>query len=101
MGDGKGPSPFDMTGPAHKVSAHWEKWKRSFKYFVEGPGITDKKCLRSLQLHHAGVSVQGRFETLKEDGSEGDVYKRAVSAMDASFDHKPRKRFERCQLRLM
>ena len=103
MAEGKGPAvgTFDISGQAHEVSARWVKWKRSFEYFAEGAGITDSKRLRALMLHHAGVEVQDRFATLVEDDTEADVFKRAIGALDKSFDFKPNKRYERYVLRLM
>ena len=93
--------PFDISGPAHEVSARWTKWRRSFTYYVEGKGITDQSRLRSLLLHHAGVAVQDRYATLAEDSEEDNVYKRALDSLNTSFKFQSNKRFERYQLRLM
>ena len=49
---------FDTKGDPHGFNQRWRKWKRSFKLFLTGKGVTDDAQQRALLLHAAGVDVQ-------------------------------------------
>ena len=46
------------------MSVRWKKWKRSFKLYLTGKGVTVDSQKRALLLHAAGVGVQEIYFTL-------------------------------------
>ena len=100
-GSTKSLPPLDVTGPAHVVSERWRKWKRSFKYMVEGKGISDKAQCKSLLLHTAGEAVQDIFDTLEPalPANPADVFDQAVKALDDHFKVAVNVPYERHQFR--
>ena len=97
---------FDLSGTAHEVAQRWQRWKRSFNYYVEGEGISRASKLRSKMLHLAGMPVQDIFATLTEPvvprGQAAlDDYEKAVKMLDDHFAYKPNTAFERHLFRKM
>ena len=52
---------IDPKGDPHVICQRWKKWKRSFKLYLTGKGVTDDAQKRALLLHAAGVDVQIYF----------------------------------------
>ena len=57
---------FYLSGIANEVAQRWQRWKRSFNYYVEGEGISGASKLRSKMPHLAGMPVQDIFATFTE-----------------------------------
>ena len=47
---------FDTKGDPHGLSQRWKKWKRSFKLYLTGKGVTVDSQKRALLLHAAGIA---------------------------------------------
>ena len=97
---------LDVSGTAHEVSTRWNKWKRSFLYYVDGHGISDAKKRKNLLLHYAGVDVQDIYETLPTpaapaDGSTRSDFETAVLQLDSYFAYEPNYAFEKHNFRLL
>ena len=90
--------PFDPRLESN-VAIRWEKWLKSFNYFVIGSGITDKTQKRALLLHLAGPEVQQIFDTLADTGNSND-FDTAVEKLNEYFKPKKNISFERHQFRL-
>ena len=78
-----GLKPFATSGSPAEVSQRWKAWIRSFKYYIEGKGISDPNRCRSLMLHYLGAEIQDRFEDLEdaledEAPEDDDAFKKAV-----------------------
>ena len=98
---------FDLPGTAHEVAQRWQRWKRSFNFYVEGEGISGASKLRSKMLHLAGMPVrQDIFATLTEPvvprgQATLDDYEKAVKMLDDHFAYKPNTAFEKHLFRKM
>jgi len=78
--------PFDAKTETSVIGQRWNRWMRSFTYYVQARGLTDAEQKKALLLHLAGQDVQDIFETLPEGGEEGDnVYDQTVSALNTYF----------------
>ena len=64
------------------IGQNWDRWKRSFQYYVDRKGIRDEGRKRALLLHCAGPQVQEVFSTLPDTGED---FGSAVRALDAYF----------------
>ncbi len=60
---------FDPKGDPSTVSQRWQKWKKSFLYFLNATGIQNDSQERVRLLHLLGDEVQDIFETVGETGS--------------------------------
>ena len=88
------------------MSHRWKAWICSFKYYVEGKGISDPNRCRSLMLHYLGAEIQDRFEDLEdpledEAPEDDDAFKKAVRMLSAQFSAKENPVYERNVLRQM
>ena len=54
---------FDPKGDPSTVSQRWQKWKKSFVYFLNATGIQNDSQKRAAHLHLVGDEVQDIFET--------------------------------------
>lgn len=86
--------PFRMDGDSSSLATRWERWMKSFQYFVTGSGVTDKTQKRALLLHLVGPEVQGIFETLEDRGADND-YDQAVKCLEGYFKPKTNVSYER------
>ncbi len=84
---------FDPKGDPSTVSQRWQKWKKSFLYFLNATGIQNDSQKRATLLHLVGDEVQDIFETLGETGS---AFEEAINKLDSHFDIKKNIPFERC-----
>lgn len=84
---------FDPKGDPSTVSQRWQKWKKSFVYFLNATGIQNDSQKRAALLHLVGDEVQDIFETL---GEVGTTYDQAIEKLDSHFDIKKNIPFERC-----
>ena len=73
------------------VSQRWQKWKKSFVYFLNATGIQNDSQKREGLLHLVGDEVQDIFETL---GEVGTTYEQAITKLDSHFDNKKNISFE-------
>ena len=84
---------FDPKGDPSTVSQRWQKWKKSFIYFLNATGIHNDNQKRATLLHLVGEEVQDIFETL---GEVGTTYEEAIAKLDKHFDIKRNIPYERC-----
>ena len=84
---------FDPKGDPSTVSQRWQKWKKSFIYFLNATGIHNDNQKRATLLHLVGEEVQDIFETL---GEVGTTYDEAITKLDSHFDIKRNIPYERC-----
>ena len=75
---------FDCTGDPTSLGTHWNKWIRSFKFFLTAKGVDSAKQKHALLLHCAGFDVQDIFEILVDTGNDED-YNTALDALDGYF----------------
>jgi len=74
---------FKCKGDPSSVSQNWEKWKKSFEYFVTASGIAEPARRKALLLHMAGRETQLVYETL---GLAADAtYDQAMTALHTHF----------------
>ena len=71
---------FPVTGEGC-LATRWERWKKSFEYYIIASGVKDESRKRCLLLCNAGVEVQDIFETLET----GTSYQEAITALDGYF----------------
>ena len=57
---------FDLSGTPHDVAQRWQRWKRSFNYYVKGESVSGASKPQSKMLHLAGMPVQDIFAILTE-----------------------------------
>lgn len=90
-------SRFTCSGESpSELSLKWDRWKRSFRYYIEGKGIAGEGRRRALLLHCAGPQVQDLFETL---GDTGETCDSAIAALDGYFKPLVNKFYERYRFR--
>lgn len=87
-----GVPPFNCHGDPSTVSQNWEKWKKSFEYFLAASGINDDGRRKALLLHMAGAETQEVFETLAVAET---TYTAALGALDTHFTATKNVPFER------
>ena len=91
---------FDCAGDATSLGTRWNKWIRSFKFFLTAKGIENGKQKRALLLHCAGSDVQDIFETLTGTGDD-ENYDAALKALNEYFKPSVNIPYERHQMRQM
>ena len=62
-------SAFSPAGEPSTVAQRWQKWVKSFQYFITASGITDGDRKRAMLLHLVGSETQDIFETLENNHS--------------------------------
>ena len=85
---------FDTKGDPRGISQRWKKWKRSFKLYLAGKGVTDDAQKRALFLHAAGVDVQEIYFTLVGE-DEITTFEDTMKELDDYFVPKANVPFER------
>ena len=55
---------FDVKSDPNNLGHEWQKWLRSFRYFIVGQDITSPERTSALLLHLAGPEVQEIYDTL-------------------------------------
>ena len=73
---------FDPKEDPSTVSQRWQKWKKSFVYFLNATGIQNASQKRAALLHLVGDEVQDIFETL---GEVGTTYEQAITKLEGYF----------------
>lgn len=89
-------SSFDPSGDPTTISQRWNKWKKSFVYFIQASGITNDVQKRATLLHLVGIETQEIFETLQDTGN---TYNDAITKLDQHFDIKKNVPYERSVFR--
>ena len=84
---------FDTKGDPHGLSQRWRKWKRSFKLYLTGKGVTDDAQKRALLLHAADVDVQEIYFTLVSE-DEITTFEATIKVLDDYFIPKANVPFE-------
>ena len=84
--------PFTPHGEPNALSQKWEKWKKSFQYFIEASGITAEARKKALLLQLVGTDTQDIFETLNPAKNS---YESALAALDTHFAVRKNIAFER------
>ena len=87
-----GVHPFHPHGDPNKIAQTWDKWKKSFQYFLDASGITNDKRKKAMLLHMAGPETQEVFDTLIP---ANDTYDKALEALTSHFSVKKNVPFER------
>lgn len=72
---------FRPTGDPTSISQRFQKWVKSFQYFLGASGITDDARKKATLLHLIGLESQEIFDTLNP---ADDTYQ---SALQAFIDH--------------
>ena len=85
---------FNPHGEPSNTSQRWEKWKKSFGYFITASGITDDGRKRALLLHLVGEETQEIFETFPA-AEQGESYDEALNTLNNHFKVKKNVPFER------
>ena len=86
-------SPFNCHGEPSTISQRWEKWVKSFTYFIKASGVVFPERRKALLLHLLGRETQEIFETLNvDDGASLEV---ALEALTNYFVVKKNVPFER------
>ena len=87
-----GVHPFHPHGDPNKIAQTWDKWQKSFQYFLDASGITNYKRKKAMLLHMAGPETQEVFDTLTP---ANDTYDKALEALTSHFSVKKNVPFER------
>ena len=74
----------------------WNKWKKSFVYYIEASGITNDVQNRKALLHLVGIETQEIFETFQDTGN---TYYQAVTKLHEHFNVKKNISYERSVFR--
>ena len=83
---------FNPHGGPSSLGQRLNKWKNSFKYYLQAAAITDKARQSALLFHLVGPETQEIFETFSETG---DDLKTALTKLDRFFSAKKNILFER------
>ena len=51
-------SPFQSHGNQNTIGQRWNKWKRSFNYFLAASAVTEGTRKKALLLHLVGTETQ-------------------------------------------
>lgn len=88
---------FDTKTDINNLAVHWQKWLRSFNYYLVAKDITKEPQKKALLLHLAGSEVQDIYETLVPLENEGDKTEVdiAINRLTNYFTPKHNKNFER------
>lgn len=86
------PPPPMFVVDADKVAERWEKWIRSFGFYLEAMGNVPDNQQRSLFLHVAGADIQDIAATIL---TADDTYLTAVKKLKDHFSPKKHARFDR------
>ena len=95
---------LNLTGSASQVTKRWNRWRRSYEYYIEGKGITQVGRKKSQLLHLVGIKVQDLYEDLVDPGptaSTDDVYSVCIWKLNAHFQAKDNVPYERHVFRHM
>ena len=87
--------PFKPKGEPTSVAQRWEKWIKSFNYFVDASGITNDNRKKALLLHLAGTDTQEIFDTLTPTE---DTFIAALQALNTHFAVTKNVPYERSKL---
>ena len=90
--------PFLVSTEPLTVGSRWKKWKRALQYHIEARGVTNAERRRAILLDCAGEEVQDIYDTLQE-GTDGDAYVKAMTALDQYFTPKTNIPYERSVFR--
>ena len=74
----------------------WNKWKKSFVYYIEASGITNDVQKRNTLLHLVGIETQEIFETFQDTGN---TYYQAVTKLHEHFNVNKNISYERSVFR--
>lgn len=85
---------FDPKGEPSTLAQRWEKWRKSFSYFIEASGIVNDGQKRATLLHMAGEEVQQIFDTLP-NSDEATTFQQALTKLNDQFNVKKNVPYER------
>ena len=85
-------APFDPTEDTTSTAQRWEKWVKSFQYFVIASNINNNERKRALLLHLIGPESQEIFDTLPDTGN---TFEEALTALEDYFKVKKNVPYER------
>jgi len=85
-------APFDPSGDPTSTAQRWEKWVKSFQYFVIASNINNNDRKRALLLHLIGPESQEVFDTLPDTGN---TFEEALTALKEYFKVKKNIPYER------
>ena len=78
---------FDCKGEPTSVGARWRKWRRAFKFFVEGKGVTNPKQMKALLLRCGRMDLQDIYFTLSATAEPGEGETVFMVAMNQPEQH--------------
>ena len=92
--------PFATLGSPTEGSQCWKAWIHSFRYYVEGKGISDPNRCCSLMSHYLGAEIQDCFgdlgDPLEDEAPEDDdAFKKVVCMLSAHFSAKDNPVYEK------
>ena len=83
---------FKPNGEPTSVAQRWERWIKSFEYFITASGITGEARKKAMLLHLAGRETQDIYETLQP---ESNSYQHTLESLNSHFQVKKNVTFER------
>ena len=88
-------APFKPKGEPTSVAQRWEKWIKSFNYFVDATGIENENRKKALLLHLAAAETQEIFDTL---APAEDTFAAPFTALNTHFAVTKNVPYERSKL---
>ena len=95
---------FDATGEPSVVAAKWDRWKRSFRFYIAALGNVADARQKALLLHCGGQDLQDVFELFVFDDDvthETCTFAQTMAKFDAHFAINRNDTFERNVFRNM
>ena len=95
---------FEPIGEPSVIAAKWERWKKSFQFYIAALGNVADARKKALLLHCGGQEIQDIFELFDFDGDvtqETCTFVQAIAKFDAHFAIHRNDTFERNVFRQM
>ena len=95
---------FNATGEPSIVAARWERWRKSFKFYIAALGTVTDARQKALLLHCGGQDIQDIFELFDwadDVTSDTATYDQTLAKFDAHFAIHRNDTFERNVFRQM
>ena len=91
--------PLGLTGSSSLVAERCRQWKRSYRYYINGKGITNPSRKKAQLLHLARMEVQDIYEDLPDPGplnaDQDNEYVVCLRKLDAQFRAEENVPYER------
>ena len=87
--------PLDLNDTSN-LEQRWQRWIKSFMYYVGAMNVSDEAQKKNMLLHCAGTDVQEIFDTLTVDeGEDISCFSAAIEALEGHFKDKKNVSYER------